>query len=197
MDPLFRCRTICEWNEFGFITLPPIEFLYRIHPEYVLHPTPTGEGFALGNSIVFLALSRLFSLHAFVPPMTEIYHYPYLCAGWFGLFVTSLNLIPIGQLDGGHILFAMLGRKFQLYTARVFVVFLVLAGLVGVVPLIVPSTNWGTLGWLLWAAILFFVIKLEHPPIPIREALSWRRSVLGWFAILLFVTTFPPVPFFG
>ncbi|MEZ4692084.1 MAG: hypothetical protein R3A12_18780 [Ignavibacteria bacterium] len=50
--------------------------------------------------------------------MNEFYHYPFLCVGWFGLLITSLNMLPVGQLDGGHISYAMFGNKHK-YVAYV------------------------------------------------------------------------------
>ena len=180
---------------YGFLTLPTIDYLYQIHPEFVKHPT-TGEGFAFGNSALFFALSKFFAQNAFVPPMTEIYHYPYLCAGWFGLFVTALNLIPVGQLDGGHIIYALVGSRAQSAIAWTFFVLLIIVGLLGFLPLVIPGANWGSIGWLIWAAILYFIIKLRHPIVSDDEGLSPARTILGWLTIALFFFIFPPIPFY-
>jgi len=181
----------------GFITLPGKEYLFSIHPEYATKTEiPTG-GFTFGTSILFWALCKIFSARSFVPPMNEIYHYPLLCAGWFGLFVTAMNLLPVGQLDGGHIMYALVGQRTQKYIARTTFVLLILLGLTGVVSLIVHGAlQIGTLGWLFWAAILFFIVKLEHPPILVPDELTPGRKILGWVSFLVFILTFPPVPFF-
>jgi membrane-associated protease RseP (regulator of RpoE activity) len=181
---------------YGFFTLPGMEYLYRMHPEYLTHTPSPEEGFAFGNSVVFWALSKVFGQHAFVPPMTEIYHYPYLCAGWFGLFVTALNLIPVGQLDGGHIIYALIGPKLQIRVAWVFFILLVIVGLLGLLPLLIPGANFGSISWLVWAAILYFIIKLRHPAVPDQERLSTNRMMLGWITFLIFIIIFPPVPFY-
>ena len=55
----------------------------------------------------------------FVPPMSEIYHYPFLCVGWFGLFITAMNMIPVGQLDGGHIIYSMCGFEKHFQIAKI------------------------------------------------------------------------------
>ena len=96
----------------GFATLPNMEYLYGIHPQYrTMTSLPTG-GLTFGSSLGYSIMAFLFApTGAFVPPMNEIYHYPFLCVGWFGLFLTALNLIPVAQLDGGHILKASIGNR--------------------------------------------------------------------------------------
>jgi len=180
----------------GFFTLPGKEYLYTIHPEYATMSGIPSGGFTFGSSILFWALCKIFSAHAFVPPMNEIYHYPLLCVGWFGLFVTAMNLLPVGQLDGGHILYSLVGPGPQGRVARITFVFLILLGLTGFLPLFGSSRQVGTMGWLVWAAILFFVIKLDHPPLAFSDELTPARKFLGWLGMAIFVISFPPIPFF-
>jgi len=179
----------------GFLTLPTKEYLYTIHPEYRSMEEIPRTGLTFGNSILFWILSRFFSANTFVPPMNEVYHYPLLCVGWFGLFVTALNLIPVGQLDGGHILYALIGKN-QGRVARVFFLALIVIGLSGFVPLFRSNIQPGTIGWLLWAAVLFFLIKLDHPEIQDDYQLGRFRKTLGWFILIVFVVAFPPIPLF-
>ncbi len=180
---------------YGFFTMPPKEYLFSIHPEYAGMDSIPSAGLTLGSSLFFWAISKFFALSTFVPPMNEIYHYPFLCVGWFGLFITALNLIPVGQLDGGHVLYALIGRK-QGIIARVFFVGLILTGLLSFIPFFGGNIQTGTLGWLVWAGILFFLIKLDHPEIFDDSALDKRRKVLGWVTFGIFIVTFPPVPFY-
>lgn len=180
---------------YGFLTLPPESYLRTIHPEYAAGIPASENGFAFGHSLATFALSALFGENNFIPPMTEIYHYPYLCAGWFGLFITALNLIPVGQLDGGHIMYAMAGARVQSLIARCFFILLIVVGLAGLLPASVIGMTIGTPGWLLWAAILYFVIKLDHPEIPGANPISGNRKNLGWLTFIIFILIFPPVPF--
>ena len=95
------------------MNLPTIDFLYSIHPDYkelgIMYPD---WGMYFGDMLLFKGLtSLLVAPGTYIPPLNEIYHYPFLCVGWFGMFVTSLNLLPLGQLDGGHIAYAMFGNK--------------------------------------------------------------------------------------
>ena len=72
--------------------------------------------------------------------MNEVYHYPFLCVSWFGLLITSLNMIPMGQLDGGHISYAMFGENTK-YVAYFFFTVLLISGLLGLLPLLDINLN--------------------------------------------------------
>jgi membrane-associated protease RseP (regulator of RpoE activity) len=180
---------------YGIVTLPPIDYIYTIHPDYRLSGTIPTEGFTFGNSLLFWALGKLPLTSGFFPPMNEIYHYPYLCAGWFGLFVTAINLMPVGQLDGGHILYALVGGRWQSIAAKGFFGVLVLVGLVGLAPFLDPKIRFGTSGWLVWALLMLFLIKLKHPEVGDPVRVDTNRMVLGWLTLILLVLIFPPIPF--
>lgn len=180
---------------YGLATLPGKEYLYSVHPEYALLQELPKNGLTFGDSLVTLSLRYVFSQSGFFPPMNEIYHYPFLCVGWFGLFVTALNLIPVGQLDGGHILYAMIGKG-QGIIARLFLGALVLIGLSGFLPFLGFNVQPGTVGWLVWAAILIFIVKLDHPPIADDVELDPQRKMLGWITFGIFIISFAPIPFF-
>jgi membrane-associated protease RseP (regulator of RpoE activity) len=180
---------------YGFITLPDFSYLQAIHPDYMTPSDIPRGGLTFGSSLLYSGLERLLAGQRFVPPMNEIYHYPYLCVGWFGLFVTALNLMPVGQLDGGHILYALAG-KHQGIVARIFFGILILLGIGGLLGLVTRNVDLGGIGWLVWAAILYFFIKLDHPEIHNPEPLDDSRRLLGWTTLALFVLMFPPIPFF-
>jgi len=179
---------------FGFLTLPKINYLYNIHPEYLSSGIPT-TGLTFGNNLIFLLLEKIFSHRAFVPPMNEVYHYPYLCVGWFGLLITSLNMMPVGQLDGGHISYTMFGNNHKII-AKIIFILLVVFGLLGFLPLVNIHFELGSVNWLVWAVLIYFVIKIEHPPIctDMDKPLDRTRIILGWFSFLIFITSFCPVP---
>ena len=101
-------------------------------------------------------------------------------AGWFGLLAAAFNLFPIGQLDGGHILYALLGRK-AFYAGVASIAILVVLGIF----------FWQ--GWLFWALIVTLV-GLRHPPIFEDERLDWRRKALAGVALLIFILCFTPAP---
>lgn len=185
---------------YGMTHLPPFEHIYQIHPEYQATGIPT-SGFSFGPTLLYWGLSELLtsSPDVFLPPMNEMYHYPFLCVGWFGLLITALNLLPVGQLDGGHITYALLGNKHKI-VARIFFGFVLgmgLLGLLGTLPLpgLEKLSSYGLFNWLVWAILIFFVIKIDHPPIYDTEPIGLGRQLWGVFALFMFVSSFTPVPF--
>jgi membrane-associated protease RseP (regulator of RpoE activity) len=182
---------------YGFTNVPGIEYITNIHPDY-LSPEYGKEGLALvfGDSILFSFFKWIFiEPGQFFPPMTEIYHYPYLCVGWFGLFITSMNMIPVGQLDGGHISYSMFGEQNHYKVSVIAFIAMFLFGIVGLVDgLLELNYGIGWSGWLFWALILYFVIKLKHPPVPDPNELDPRRKLIGYFSFFIFIISFSPMP---
>jgi membrane-associated protease RseP (regulator of RpoE activity) len=128
--------------------------------------------------------------------MSEIYHYPFLCVGWFGLFITAMNMIPIGQLDGGHIGYTMFGKETHFKIAVICFSILFILGITGIIE---ASFNLdigiGWSGWLFWALILYFIIKIEHPPIQDDSELDFKRQLIGYFSFFILIISFSPNPF--
>jgi membrane-associated protease RseP (regulator of RpoE activity) len=127
------------------------------------------------------AILRLFEMLQFPGvPTANIYLHPVARAAWVGLLATALNLLPIGQLDGGHILYAFLGERTRLLS-RIFV------------ALLVPMGLFFTYSWLVWAVILFF-FGMRHPsiidPVPVGRTRSW----LGVAALAMFLLSFTAAP---
>jgi membrane-associated protease RseP (regulator of RpoE activity) len=102
-------------------------------------------------------------------------------AGWIGLLVTAMNLIPAGQLDGGHMMYVLIGRKAASRTFPFILGALVLLGLV-----------WN--GWWLWAALIFFLGRRYAEPLDQITPLDTPRKLLAVLALILFILTFSPVP---
>jgi len=185
---------------YGFLNLPPAEFILTIHPDY-FNQTTESNALALefGTNLLYSSMQLLLTNPSaeFVPPMSEIYHYPYLCVGWFGLFVTAMNLIPVGQLDGGHIFYSMFGTNLHRKVADVTFALLMILGISGFVSEFF-NLNFpiGWSGWVFWALILRFLIKLYHPEIYDPVGLDIKRKLIGYFAIIIFIISFTPVPFY-
>ncbi len=123
---------------YGFSTLPDISYLYEIHPEYA-DPNFEGYGddvinFELGDNLLFSLLGKVFADPERMPVMSEVIHYPFLFAGYLALFFTALNLLPIGQLDGGHVIFGLFPRRHKEISLVAFILFLSYAGLGVITP---------------------------------------------------------------
>jgi membrane-associated protease RseP (regulator of RpoE activity) len=145
----------------------------------------------VGQTPLFWILSQFFDG---VPPMYEMYHYPLLFAGWLGLFFTALNLLPVGQLDGGHILYALVGPRWHARLARGFVLILLFSGSVGFIaemaPLLNTYTQSGTLlSWLLLAVVLLFFLRRIFREAPVLAA----AAMAGLLVLTLVATRFPSV----
>ncbi|MBN8571978.1 MAG: site-2 protease family protein [Ignavibacteria bacterium] len=182
----------------GFTTLPSIEFLFKIHPDYAMNGVLV-QGETFGYSILFWTFEKLFaSPSGFMPPMNEVYHYPFLCAGWFGLLITALNMMPAGQLDGGHISYTMFGSRNSNILGHIVVGILFIMGVIGLLPLIDINVDFGSVNWLVWALLITFVIKIPHPPTVNHdpEPLSKTRMAIGWFTFLILILSFAPVPIY-
>lgn len=183
---------------YGFTNLPDVNYILSIHPDYF--SPEYGKGamhIEFGDTLLMQFLRNVFTnKDQFVPPMSEIYHYPYLCAGWLGMFVTSMNMVPVGQLDGGHITYSMFGHKKHEFAGIFFLILLLILGGTGLVLLLFDSgINFGWPGWLLWAVVLYFFIKIKHPPVIEFTPLNRGRKILGWIAIIILIITFSPTPF--
>lgn len=119
----------------GFYYLPTDDFIYGIHPEYKNFQgnyrafldtyTTNGEIITLGKSLIYNFFENVFANPKLIPHPYELTHYPLILAGFLGLLFTALNLLPIGQLDGGHILFALIGKKAFDVVSPAFLVLLV------------------------------------------------------------------------
>ena len=138
----------------------------------------SAASYQLGSSLLFGAVEKFYFPH--LGAGQDILLHPVAYAGWAGLFLTSLNLLPIGQLDGGHILYGLLGRR-----ARG--VSWILAGVLAVAGFWFP-------GW--WVLFVFLlVMRLRHPSTDDeRVPLGRTRILLGVFALLFFLLTFIPRP---
>lgn len=125
---------------YGYANIPDLEFLWNIHPDYETYGADYGKfvydaekesmAVRLGDSILSGWIKNWVADPSLIPHPNELSHYPIIMAGYLGCFFTALNLMPIGQLDGGHIMFALIGDKnFRILSPILFVSFLFFAGL--------------------------------------------------------------------
>jgi membrane-associated protease RseP (regulator of RpoE activity) len=248
---------------YGFSHLPPLEYIYEIHPEYkaigldfsnpYYKDAAAKAGFLLGDNLLFSFFKNYVADPTRLPPAFEIMHYPWLLAGYLSLFFTALNLLPVGQLDGGHILYGLVGKRTYQYVSMA--VFGCLAfgsgmGLFTIEKFGNPTLHYGSewtmflylflmiyflkicfqkafqfdspsvrepwilaLGVVIGQILIYEILPyngstgyflflyllarmgIYHPEVEIDEPLDWKRQVLGWISLLIFVLCFSPTPF--
>ena len=184
---------------YGFTHLPPPEYIFQFHPEYEQYGLeyanyvytaqfmPAGSvDIIIGKNLLFLFFENVFADPTRLPNVHEIIHYPFLFAGFLSLIFTSINLLPIGQLDGGHVLYGLVGRKkHRIIASVIFIAFLFYAG----IGFISPFEPLDKLIYEipLFVGFLFFALK--------GMGLNTRDNVLAALAIFtaqyLIATLFP------
>ena len=183
-SPILDKRTLVEVGCSGplmgvLVAIPVVVVGLLLSPVKTL-PAGAGEGIQLGEPLLFKFLCWL-TLGP-LGPNDHVLMHPVAFAGWLGLLITALNLLPVGQLDGGHVIYAL----FPTWHRRISIICLVLLVIFGIF-------TWQ--GWLLWAVILT-VMGFRHPPpycdwVPLER----RHKILGIITIVVFLLTFTPMPF--
>ncbi|MEA5403419.1 site-2 protease family protein [Arcicella sp. DC2W] len=251
---------------YGFTHLPPFEHIFSIHPDYqqfgknypsevMRIPKFMNGQTVLGDNLLFKFFKNYVADPNLLPPNFEIMHYPLIWAGYLSLFFTALNLFPIGQLDGGHILYGLIGKKnFNIVSPIIFIAFAFFAGygmftiediknigatgyyqsesdfftwlLAYVLFLRIcfsrisdnQLTSWvlslsvvvgqllltyipsianiqGFSGFLPFLFLLGRFLGIYHPEVEIDEPLDFKRKLLGWLSLIIFILCFTPYPF--
>ncbi len=139
-----------------------------------------GDTMVFGDSLLTYGLQRL--VVGPLAPGYDVFVHPVALAAWLGLFVTTLNLIPLGQLDGGHVTYAWLGERGALRLSRLVSWALLAAGI------------FVSLNWLVWWLLTRLVIGLRHPPAIVDEPITGGRRAVAVASMLLFLLTFVAVP---
>ena len=162
----------------GFIIALPATIIGLWLSE-VREPSQMKGGISLGSSLLLSFLTK--TILGVTDDSADILLHPVAFAGWIGLFVTALNLLPMGQLDGGHIVYSLF-KGGHYYLSRIIFISLFPLGFF-----------WE--GWFFWVAAVF-VFGLRHPQlIDETTPLDMGDKVLGIIALIIFIITFIPVPF--
>ncbi|HMN12469.1 MAG TPA: site-2 protease family protein, partial [Bellilinea sp.] len=195
----------------GLVVAIPVLFIGLLRSPLSTLPTASTTGDPLmiqleGNSILYL-LSKLLVFGKLLPQPASLgdttpllywvkYFFtgmpipyggldvtldPVAWAGWGALLITGLNLIPVGQFDGGHILYALIGRKWM---KRLFPIMLGITAFLGFF--------WN--GWWLWTALLYFLGRRNAEPLDMITEIDGKRKVLGVIALIIFILIFIPIP---
>ncbi|MBI1769175.1 MAG: site-2 protease family protein [Bacteroidetes bacterium] len=177
---------------YGFMTLPPPDYIFQFHPEYqkygldyakhVYDPSTMPENTVdviIGKNMLFVFLEKTFADPSRMPNPHEIMHYPFLFAGFLSLLFTGLNLLPIGQLDGGHVLYGLVGYRWHKIIATiVFFTILFITGLGYIEP------NWPIekIAWQGGLYLLFLFMAMR--------SIFEKRSDRLMYALIIFTTQY-------
>jgi hypothetical protein len=236
---------------YGFTNLPDADYIFSIHPEYQEYGMNYEEyvydqnemNFVLGDNLLFLFFKNYVADPEKVPNNYELYHYPWLFAGYLALFFTAINLIPIGQLDGGHVIYGLFGYNKSRIIARVLFLILVTISGIGLIPLEpidydffiniifyllflylafhhfekdirkrllliiwvmiiqIAAVNFlpGMEDYSIYVLFAFLIgrfLGVDHPKAIIDKPLDLNRKILGWIALVIFIISFTPRPFY-
>ena len=162
--------------------LPALVFsFYGLSKSTIISVAETSSNLSLGEPLIFKAMVYLH--FGSLAEGTDVLLHPIAFAGWVGIFITALNLFPIGQLDGGHILYSLLRERAHVVSKLI---------LIGCIAGVVAFEYWG---WTLMLSLLIWM-GAKHPPTANDEAeLGRGRIVLGWLALLFMPFGFTPMPF--
>jgi len=165
----------------GFVVLVPV--LYAgVYMSTIMRMPPPGASPEFGEPLLFKVLAWMRFGH--IPDGYTVGLHPMGFAAWFGMLATKLNLIPIGQLDGGHISYAVLGRRSLAVT---------LVAELGLLALTFWAMSW--MVWVVVTTLMLVVFGPRHPRVWDEDIpLDSRRRWLAGFAIVMFVLCFTPIP---
>ncbi len=162
----------------GFVVAVPVLVVGMMLSRVVHVPPESIEFISFGEPLLFKLIEPL--IFPALPEGAHILLHPVAFAGWIGMLVTSLNLLPVGQLDGGHIAYAVFGKRAHLLSY-------------GLIAVLLGSAFFYE-GWLVWV-ILLLILGLRHPPIPYDYIpLDKTRKRLAWLALVIFILSFMPIP---
>jgi membrane-associated protease RseP (regulator of RpoE activity) len=147
-----------------------------------IEPLPTVEYSLEGNSILYALLKLLINGQMYPTGTEDVFLGQIAWAGWVGLFVTGFNLIPVGQLDGGHIAYALFGRRARLLFWPV---------IVGLIAVMIITQ---TLSWILLVVLLFILGRVYAEPLDDITPLDDRRKWVAIISLILFPLVFVPIP---
>ena len=164
----------------GFLVAVPA-LVWGLAHSAIVDMDQAAAGLKLGDSILMKILT--WTMFPDLGSNQDILLHPIAFAGWIGLLVTMLNLLPIGQLDGGHIAYAMLGNKFDRVAKLAWL---------ALIPMSLFSLN-----WLVWGLLILLLMRTtKHPPIQYIDApITAREKWIGAVSLAIFILCFIPAPF--
>lgn len=164
---------------FGFVAAIPITIL-GFALSKITDAQSTEGMLKLGSSVIFNFLQSI--VMEGIPEGKDLWLHPLCFAGWLGFFITAMNLIPIGQTDGGHILFSIIGKTHRIVTLLSIAVLI-----------IIGISQW--YGWLIWA-LAAGIFGLRHPPVVEMDITRRKHKIIASLTLLLLIVTFIPKPIY-
>ncbi len=165
----------------GFILAVPCVFI-GTKLSVAMKVPPTGDFISMGEPLLLKFAEWL--MKGSLPTGFDLFLHPLGYAGWVGLFITALNLLPIGQLDGGHILYGVFGEKSRSISRAL-------------IPLLVLLAIFYNVGWFVLVALLL-IFGIGHPhPLDAETPLDGKRRALAIVMLFVFAVSFVPAPFAG
>lgn len=162
----------------GFVAAIPA-LIYGLSVSKIVPSLPRDESLVFGEPLLLKGIGMFLFGH--VPAGYDVVIHPVAFAGWVGILVTALNLFPVGQLDGGHFLYALIGPKSRKLAYWILAAFIFLGVFYWV-------------GWFIWALLIRF-IGFRHPPVmDERNPLTPKRKLVAILVILIFIISFIPNP---
>ena len=187
---------------YGFKTLPPQEYIYQIHPDYEKYGLAyadsvytqeylkKNDGFLnvkIGSNLLFWIFEKTVADPARIPDPHELMHYPVLFACYIALFVTCLNLLPIGQLDGGHVVYGLFGFRIHRAIARIFFFVLIFYAGLGL-PYIDPDLPQKSLLMGIGGYLLFLFLAFRGLRLPLTETVMYVLLMFGFqFSLMVYL----------
>lgn len=168
----------------GFIALVPVLFfglltMEQASPERV---EAAQAGLHFSDPLLTHLLAKIIGVN---PSLG--YFNPFLAAAWIGMLVTSLNLIPSGQLDGGHAIFSIFGERVHLWTGRIAFVIMSITAFLGWFLYTSPSG-------FLFAVLLAVMMRIRHPEPLYYAPLDFKRKIIAVMTLIIFILCFIPFP---
>ena len=179
---------------YGFTHLPEPSYIFDIHPEYQEYGLDYEKyvydkneiNFVVGDNLLFWFFKNYVAEPDKVPNSYEIYHYPWIFAGYLALFFTALNLIPIGQLDGGHVIYGLFGYKYSRIISRT--LFLVMVTISGIS--FIPN---GPINFDFITSAAFYLLFLYLAFFHFERNIRKRVLIITWIMIIqIFILNFLP-----
>lgn len=166
----------------GFAVAIPAAIIGLLIAKPALPPPSSGGSIIFQDPLFFIVIQRLFDL----PKMME--WNPIYFAAWVGMLATSLNLLPVGQLDGGHVVYALLGRRgHRVVALGIFALVCILA--------VVSYNRHHWPGWFVYVGLLALLLGLKHPPVADEyQPLDRQRQMVGVVGLAVFILSFMPFP---